>query len=507
MGRFLIWLSGAQRDILDSCRTDRAKYIGVGSAVLVTASMAAVSMSFALHIALKATLPVAIPFALAWGLAIMSLDRWLVVSMVRQAKPLNYLLLALPRVALGILFGVIISTPLTLQIFHLEIANQISIDHTNAANAFNSALSKSSLAARVAADQKAVDQDQSVINSGGGTGTAPAHDPTLVALQQQLKSDQGKEQTFYNAWHCEEYGFPGHCVVGNGQAAKSDYQNYQLYLGRVQSDQSQIGSEENSLNVQNKKDKTQAVTNARSNLVTDLAKLHQDQGNLAALKQNFNVTNADDSGILASLKALDELRSSSPTLFMAEFLLFLFFTVIECLPILVKALLNLGPMNTYERAIAQAEQASLLRAGEEITAQHLVVVRQQDELNEESERLHEQWRTNVLPGLIYDEIEARERVARARLAMWEQRAQAERGNELDDDRFGLGGLSAIGRPAPDWTNVRPRTQVRLRLVAAWRAFRHAGTTTMPSRPYPDRTGSAVRYATNGSKYQPPRNSR
>jgi Domain of unknown function (DUF4407) len=484
VGRFPIWLSGAQRDILDSCRTDRPKYVGIGMAVLITSAMAAVSMAFALHIALKATLPAAVPFALAWGLAIMSLDRWLVVSMVRQAKRLNYLMLALPRVALGLLFGVIISTPLTLQIFHLEIANQISIDHTNAANAYNAALSKSALAAQVNTDQKAVSAAQAVINSGGGTGTSPAQDPVLVSLQQQLRSDQNMAQAFYNSWHCEEYGFPGHCVVGNGPAAKTDLQNYQLYHGQVQSDQSQIESEETALNARNKENAIQAVTTARINLVTDQAKLSQDQGNLAKLKQSFNATNADDTGILASLQALAQLRSSSPTLFMAEFLLFLFFTAIECLPILVKVLLNLGPMNMYERAIAQAEQASLLRAGEEITTQHLATVRRQDELNEESERLHHEWLTRVLPELIKDEIDARERVARARLARWEQQAQAEHGSDQGDDRFGPGGLSATGRPAPDWTNVRPRTRVRLRLVAAWQAFWRAGTTTMPTRPAP-----------------------
>src|SRR5258708_3159287 len=147
MGRLLIWLSGAQPDILAQCKQDRPKYIGVGSAVLVTSSVAVVSMTFALHIALPpnfplplpfaspfalhialaAKFPVAVPFAFAWGLAIMSLDRWLVVSLVRQS-PLRYFLLALPRLLLGLLFGVIISTPLTLQIFHVEIDNQIAID-------------------------------------------------------------------------------------------------------------------------------------------------------------------------------------------------------------------------------------------------------------------------------------------------------------------------------------------------------------------------------------------
>ena len=261
-------------------------------------------------------------------------------------------------------------------------------------------------------------------------------------------------------------------------------QNYQLYTGQIKSDQSQIGSEEASLSAKNKQDATVAVANARTNLVTDQAKLSQDQGNLTKLKQNFNATNADDTGILASLKALDELRSSSPTLFMAEFLLFLFFTAIECLPILVKVLLNLGPRNTYEQAIAKAEQASLLRAEEEITVQYLAAVRRQDELNEESDPPH-RVAERILPELIEDEVDARERIARARLTRWEQRAQAARGNDQDDDRFGLGGLSATGRPAPDWTNVRPKnTQVRLRLVAAWQAFRRAGATSMPARPVP-----------------------
>ena len=484
MGRFLIWLSGAQRDILDRCRTDRAKYIGVGSAVLVTSSMAAVSMAFALHIALKASLPVAIPFALAWGLAILSLDRWLVVSMVRQVRFVNYLVLALPRLALGLLFGVIISTPLTLQIFHLEIANQIAIDHTNSANAFNANLSKSSLATKVAADQKAVRADQATIDSGGGTGTSPASDPTLVGLQQQLKSDQNQQLTFYNAWHCEEYGFPGHCVLGNGPAAAKDQQNYKLYTAQVQSDQTQIATEEGSLNSQNKQDAGVAVTTARANLVGDKAKLAQEQGNLTALKENFNATNADDTGILASLKALDELRSSSPTLFMAEFLLFLFFTAIECLPILVKVLLNLGPKNSYEEAVAKAERINLLQAEEEMTVQHLAAVREQDILNEEAERLQTEWQAQVLPGLVQQEVEARERVARERLARWERRAASERGNGQDDLRFGPGGLSATGARAPDWTSVQPRRALRPRLVAAWQAFRRTGAPPVSSRPFP-----------------------
>lgn len=78
MGRFLIWLSGARRQILAECPTERPKYIGI------TAAMAAVSLSFALITILKIRLWTALPLAIAWGLAIMSLDRLFVVSLYRQ---------------------------------------------------------------------------------------------------------------------------------------------------------------------------------------------------------------------------------------------------------------------------------------------------------------------------------------------------------------------------------------------------------------------------------------
>jgi hypothetical protein len=491
VGRFLIWLSGAQPDILDRCRSDRAKYIGVGSAVLVTSSMAVVSMTFALHIALAASLPVAIPFALAWGLAILSLDRWLVVSMVRQ-RGTRYLMLAAPRLLLGLLFGIIISTPLTLQIFHVEIANQIDIDHTNAISAFNSSPSLTKLTAKVTAEQKAVYADQAVINSGGGPGTSPSQDATLTSLQQQLKSDQGKAQSYYNAWHCEIYGCPGHFVQGNGPAAKTDYKNYQHYTQLVQSDQQQITAEEQSLNARNKTDAAQAVLSARANLQADQARLDQDQATLTAQKQNFNKSIAKDRGILASLQALDELRSSSATLFMAEFLLFLFFTSIECLPIGVKVLLNLGPENTYERALAQADRVSLRRAENETMRQYLAAIREQDELNEESERLHAQWREAVLPTLLEEELYARERVFRARLSSWEARAMDERDRKdyFDDDAYMPGGFSRPGgRPVTDWTKARRRPRrrasVRPRVAAAWQAFRSAGTPPLTPHPAAD----------------------
>lgn len=490
MGRLLIWLSGAQPDILAQCKQDRAKYIGVGSAVLVTSSMAAVSMSFALHIALAAKLSVAIPFAATWGLAIMSLDRWLVVSLVRQ-PPLRYLLLALPRLLLGLLFGIIISTPLTLQIFHVEIDNQIAIDHTNALAAYNASPAVRSLTARITADTTVVKADQQVIDSGGsGSSTAPTQDQTLVVLQKQLAADQRQVKYYSNAAHCEQYGgsgcssvVQGNVVLGNGPAYKFDEQQLNTYTTRIQSDNQQITAAQAQLTARNNQDDGKAVSLAEANLSNDKAKLAADQANLSGMKSSYIGTLGKDTGILASLKALDELRGSSSTLMLADLLLFLFFTAIEWLPILVKALLNLGPENTYEKLLHRADDMSLRKADNEATRQYLASVRDSDVATDSGQRFNSDWEQEILPDLRRDALAARERVARARLRRWEENETADAGRTSYEDIFTPGGAPrASHAPLPDWLKDRrgrrhrgPASQARLRLAAAWRVLVHRET--------------------------------
>ena len=97
--------------------------------------MAAISLAFALVTALKVPLWAALPFALAWGVAIVSLDRLFVVSLQRRGPWWAHLLRAVPRLLLALLLGVVISTPFVLQIFRPEIEHEITQlqDETTAA--------------------------------------------------------------------------------------------------------------------------------------------------------------------------------------------------------------------------------------------------------------------------------------------------------------------------------------------------------------------------------------
>jgi hypothetical protein len=419
----LIWLSGAQADILANFKHDRPKYVGTGSAVLFTSAIAASSMAFALHMALKAPLAAAISFGLVWGVGILSLDRWLVASMTRRQG----MLLVVPRVLLAILFSVVISTPLTLQIFNSEIAQQISMDQATAAANFVTSPSVAKLTAKVNQDESVVKGYQAVISSGGAPAEiSPAKDPVLVSLQNTLAADQTDQTNDYNAYVCQEYGQPGNCSpAGNGPAATADLNRYKADTANINSVNQRIAAEETSLNTSNAANKSKAVSNATVNLSAAQAQLTADTNSLDTLKSDFNTNNTNNTGILARLKALDELRMSDLSMLVAEFVLFLFFAAIELLPVIVKLLLNRGEETQYEKAVVAADVVNLMREEYVQRTRYLDAVRQQDQLVAQSRAIQLAYEKHVMPEVTQRMTAARRQVELDKVARWEELAMLE----------------------------------------------------------------------------------
>ena len=79
----LLTVSGANRDVLRDAPKERTKQVAMGAVLLSTAAIATVSASYALHLALHFWWPFAVLGGVAWGLVILNLDRWLVVSSPR----------------------------------------------------------------------------------------------------------------------------------------------------------------------------------------------------------------------------------------------------------------------------------------------------------------------------------------------------------------------------------------------------------------------------------------
>jgi len=352
MGRFLVWLSGANRQVLDSTPNDRAKYVGIGTLILLPGIMGAVSLTFALTTVLNFKLAVALPFAMAWGLAVICMDRFFVVTLQRKR---NWL--AIPRILLALLLGFVISTPFVLQIFRPEIEQEIVKLQNQAATQFIASNAGNQVAAQIAKDRATISSLKTEISSGG---TAPnlAGDPALQALNKQLQSDQANENKWYDQWQCQLYGTQqggGKCKPGNGPLATHSEAEYNYYLGQVAKDQQAISARETALKDTASSNASATIADDQKQLATAQAQLLTDQNLQANQTANFLSRNKEDTGLLIRLKALDEVTAGNTTLEEARWLLFALFVAIDLMPVLLKVLMNWAPASGYEKMLADEE--------------------------------------------------------------------------------------------------------------------------------------------------------
>lgn len=443
MGDFLVWLSGASPRVLRRCPTERPKFVGIGSAILVTAGMAAVSMAFGLYNAVKAPLPVAILFALLWGLAILSLDRLFIVSMRRYRNWLWSLFLALPRVAMAVLLGFVISTPFVLQIFRPEINHQIAIIHGNEENAFADGLPRSPQYLAVKSDQQQVATYTADVRTGG-SGIDMSADPTLQRLQKDLSTAQNNENYYSANLQCQETG-KGNCAQGSGPLENNDRQEVSYWSGQVTSINRQIQNREQVLSNESSGVQQASKAGYANDLKQAKAKLARDQKTLNQYETQTPAAINADNGLLTQLSALSAATAGSAALWWARLLLFLVFLVIDTMPVLIKFLLNIAPESRYDVELT-AEERRQARAAENARAALLSIERQADQAEVAMARDRISALRFPQPDVREEIIAARSRADRDWLGRWEedQRRRAAGGGQYPDPDF------AAATAGADW---------------------------------------------------------
>ncbi|MFN8348827.1 MAG: DUF4407 domain-containing protein [Spirosomataceae bacterium] len=143
--RFLWWLSGVDEAIIKRAMySEHVKYVCMGSIILGTVIMASLSMGFAAWIVFHSWI-ISITMGMFWGYVIGGVERFIVSStgIGDGTSDIHWkeLLNAIPRMALSILIGIVISAPLELFIFHHEIKKEfnkkVSIEQKKAEKEFD----------------------------------------------------------------------------------------------------------------------------------------------------------------------------------------------------------------------------------------------------------------------------------------------------------------------------------------------------------------------------------
>lgn len=118
---FLWWCAGTHQKLLKEFQSEHSKYSGLGGVLLATFVLATISAGYAVHSVFGNWLWT-IGFAIIWGLIIFNFDRFLVSTMRKYGiSRRKQIWMALPRMALALLIGVVIARPLELKIFEKEI--------------------------------------------------------------------------------------------------------------------------------------------------------------------------------------------------------------------------------------------------------------------------------------------------------------------------------------------------------------------------------------------------
>jgi hypothetical protein len=306
--------------------------------------IAGLSFTFALASALGVFLPVALLAGVAWGAAIMSLDRWLVTSLPTTGG--KRFQLAIPRVLLAVLLGAVISTPMVLQIFKPEIDAQIVQIQLDRGNDFERQRQSGENLKSVNAQQATVDALGAVIRSSGKETLDPAKDPTVRDLNTARDVESKKKDTLYADWQCQLLGIPStalpKCKKGDGKLAKAAERGYNASVQRVKDLEKKIDDRKGELNSSDKRAEASRLEQAQDQLPAEQTRLDDMRDEQDRLRKAFNKENEGSEGLLLRIQALDEVTAKNSSLATARLVLFLLFLLIECLPVLVKLMQKPG---------------------------------------------------------------------------------------------------------------------------------------------------------------------
>lgn len=373
-------LGGADNDVLDEVPEEVPRFVQMFLVLAGTALVSALSMMFALLTGVRVSIFLAIPLAIVWGLIIFNLDRFLTSTMRSTRNVFRLLGLAMPRVIMAALIGIVVAEPLVLQVFQNDIAREVNATNITQAlsdqDAVTSGPEKQALDAASAQVSALENQAATGIVTGTSSTSAEsaAAQQTVDQLTQQLAAQQTVIDQARAVYQCELTGqgagtVPG-CTGVAGNGASSDAAQAQLQQAQSAYDalSTQLQQAQSTLAAANTAGAEAAASSADANKQQAEDQLPaaraQYESALAAYNQRASSIadgNAGAVGLLSQITALERLSDREPVLRWAHYLIAALFFMIELLPVLVKVLTGFGGPSLYEKAEKMRGQIALDR--------------------------------------------------------------------------------------------------------------------------------------------------
>lgn len=317
--KFLVICSGSSTEILKKTPTDVNKHVGIGGVILFTGILAALSSGYALYTIFD-NMYAAIGFGFLWGLMIFNLDRYIVTSMKKQGNWFRQFFIALPRILVAVLLGIVISKPLELKIFEKEINKQLNVIVNR-----NKAELQKSIDARYTDLAKPVDEERKKIFAQIDL-LRNEYNLASSELEKEVVGTQTETTTGREGY--------GPNAKRKAELKEQKFAEMQQYANQMKPRLDELNKEIDGLIKQKEKELADAKPT----------------------EENYN-------GFAARMQALNELGANNPILGTAAIFIALVFISLETAPVLVKLIAPKGP---YDFLLEKHEHSFKIFAKESV---------------------------------------------------------------------------------------------------------------------------------------------
>ena len=403
---FFWWLAGANINILKEHEEDYEKYFQIGVAVFTTALMATITSGFAIHYAINNGFSGLISLAtiigsLFWGFIIMSLDRFLVLSVKKEGNSLieetpyekfqNFkkeIIYVFPRLILALLISQIILEPLELYLFKDQVANYIKVIQEKEKKNFIDIQNK-----KLEELEKQYNKDKNKINNIKKIDTSESEkqisdiqnkkDPKLLELEEDLKRLEKKYNDTNKQYKDARENRDKELKTGKGpnyykskELAEQLLKDSKDYKQKVKEKNNEIKEYKNSNEHKNfldqknkeiKKSQQELIEIRNQNIQMDknkhnkIEQINQEYDKKKKeIKKEINNYNKNYQGnnLIIALKAKNELFNTDPKYNQLHLLLLALLITIELLPIILKLLFS---RSSYDAHIQKLVSDKLLK--------------------------------------------------------------------------------------------------------------------------------------------------
>jgi Domain of unknown function (DUF4407) len=365
-------LGGADPSTLGKVPRARDAFAQMGLVLLVTSSLAVLSMAFALTHGVHLPWLVGLPLAVLWGAVILTIDRFLLTTMSAAGSLKRAAGMAVPRLLMAVVLSATVSTPLVLEVFRDDIRAELYTYHLEQSTEQAKKESQSKEQLEVNRLRKEIAGHEAVL---AGHLPVAQTDPAIDQAESDRRTKQNrldglrnKKNAAYEAWQCELGGAGSKCRNatnrrGAGPLAAAKRQEYLEAVRQLEAAGSGLAAAED------RADELQAAADAERATALGTAQAVSVAA-LPALRERLAVlieairrrgdegssVNANDNGLLAQVRALDRVGARDPGLRVAHALVAALFFLIEILPVLAKLLLAAGPASAYETALRSDDE-------------------------------------------------------------------------------------------------------------------------------------------------------